>query len=373
MFCPLCHAEYREGFSVCSTCHALLVAADALESERQPPRLKWTTHAQREADAVFTKLFEAGIPCLEKTHSADFFSVAIARKRPVITLYILERDAAAARPAAGVEFAPDRPEVVIPEGVPLQDCPFCSVKFPAGQNFCPSCGGDLLTWNPDTSEAAPPADAPPSEAEGLEAAPDEGEAEMVWRGGDPVIFSRAVETLRENGIFHRARQTAQHLAFGHAMPRPRLEILVRAHDAERARELVSQFQDPFPLLPQEPFAPADANSELPAGDPTFRPRLMRLRWGIGLHVVSLVLWVWILRTGPAWFVSGYDLVSFRSGPVQRAAVGVLLLTAFVANLSALFLLLMSWARKQDKIGLLSLFFELQGIVLLGTFLSLLRG
>lgn len=382
MFCPLCHAEYREGFTVCSTCRAVLVAADAPESERQPPRLKWETHDQRAADTVFGKLFEAGIPCFEKVQAA-FFSIRVASislsQRPTITLYILERDAEAAQQATGVEFAPDQPTVEIPEGAPVQDCPYCAVKFPAGDSLCPACGGDLLAWNAEAAEAAqPPFEARPSEAlpsdvEPAKTPPDEGEAEVVWRGGDPVIFSRAEEVLRESGIFHYTNQTAQHLAFGEAMPRPRLEILVRVAEVERARKLVAQFQDSFPLLPQEPLAPESADSELSVEDPNFRPRLTKLRWGVGLYVLSVLLWVWLLRTGPAWFTSAYDLISFGGSQVRSAAIIVLFFSAIVANLSALFLLLMSWARRQDKIGLLALFFGLQGVTLLGTFLSLLRG
>jgi hypothetical protein len=378
MFCPLCHAEYREGFTVCSTCRAALVAADAPESERTPPRLKWESHDQRASDAVFSKLYEAGIACLEKVRRDDFFSVAVVRKRPVVTLYILERDADAARKAAGVEFVPDRPAVEIPEGAPVQDCPYCSAKFPAGNTLCPACGGDLLAWDRENAEAsqsslqARPSEAPPADVEPPHAQPDEGEAEMVWRGGDPVIFSRAEEVLRESGVVHHTNQTAQHLAFGEGMPRPRLEILVGAADAERARELVAQFQDSFPLLPQEPFAPAGVDSELPTEDPNFRPRLTKLRWGVGLFVLALVLVTWVVRSGPLTFYSSSQLFSPAYGQIRLIAVWVLYVSSIIANLSSLVMLFVAWAGKRDKVGLLSLFFGIQGVILLGSIYMLIR-
>lgn len=387
MFCPLCYAEYRAGFSVCSTCHATLVAAEAPESERRPPRLRWETHDQREADRVFGKLFEAGVPCLEKAQahffSMSILSVPIGRRHPTIMLYVLERDASAARQAVGVEFVPDQPEIVIPEGTPLQDCPYCSVKFPAGQNFCPACGGDVLAWTPPSAQesAAQPGDssgAPGEPGAGAPAAPyhsDDGEAKLVWRGDDPVTFSRALEALKEDGIRAHALSTSEHLAFEFAMPRPKHEIFVAHADEGRALSLVHEFQSPFPLVPLEPTSDgADdlegtsggAGTERSTAEPTsagsreFVRRRAVLRWGAGLQILSSILFIRVVSTAPFYSLQ----FRFAIRDIQGAAMSVLLAGATLSAMTSIWFLYHSWAGKSDKIGMLSLLFGLQATVIL---------
>lgn len=360
MFCPLCHAEYREGFTVCSTCRAALVAADAPESVRTPPRLKWATHDQRESDAVFGKLFEASIPCLEKVHTS--FKLSFQRQGPAVTLYILERDAAAARQVAGVEFVPDRSAIVIPDGIPLQDCPYCSAKFPAGQNFCPACGGDLLEWQPGAdTESAPPSDGDSGAPTSSTAAPDEGEAQLVWRGDDPVTFSRALEALKENGIRVHTLSTCEHMAFGIAIPRPKLEIFVPHNGAARALELLREFQDTFPLLPQEPLpesTEAKQESEsaqdsalLIEASQSIATRMSHLRWALIFIALS---WFFAFWTGSV----GFRRNDSRPWVVQVRYAGVvtLVLAAAVLGAASFWRIYRAWAWRADKAGLVACFF-----------------
>ena len=60
MFCPLCHAEYRDGFSECSDCHVALVAT-AAEAHSAAARL-WRVISQRSLDKVLAALDAEKIP-----------------------------------------------------------------------------------------------------------------------------------------------------------------------------------------------------------------------------------------------------------------------------------------------------------------------
>jgi hypothetical protein len=383
MFCPLCHAEYRQGFTVCATCRAALVAADAPESERTPPRLKWETHDQRASDAVFSKLYEVGIPCLEKAH-ADFFSVRIGSisivRRPTITLYVLQRDAAAAQQAAGVEFVPDRPAVEIPEGAPVQDCPYCAAKFPAGNSLCPACGGDLLEWQPGSESASAPPSGSDVSGPTAVSAIDGGEAQLVWRGDDPVAFSRAIEALKERGIRAHTLSTSDHLAFELAMPRPKFEILVPRAQSEKARELTAEFAQTLPLVPQEPTPngadsnagavrlevhdPSAMNEALAEGDffklqAGYERRRRQLQLGAGLYLFGLFLCGWV--SGSIAGIRFFQFAALRHpfGDIRMIALIVLLAATIGCIAGALWNLFRAWEWKADKIGLLALFFGLQ--------------
>ncbi len=61
MFCPLCTAEFRDGFTECSDCHVPLVARLDDSSTRRV-RL-WKGDRQAKLDRILSALDEAGIPC----------------------------------------------------------------------------------------------------------------------------------------------------------------------------------------------------------------------------------------------------------------------------------------------------------------------
>ncbi len=54
MFCPLCQAEYRDGFIECCDCHVALVASSA-EAHSAATRL-WKGISQRKLDKVLAAL-----------------------------------------------------------------------------------------------------------------------------------------------------------------------------------------------------------------------------------------------------------------------------------------------------------------------------
>jgi hypothetical protein len=95
---------------------------------------------------------------------------------------------------------------------------------------------------------------------------EENPPELVWRGSEPVAFSRAIAALREESIPHRPTITADHLAFGIATPRPKLELFVFRSDGARAREALAGLVDPAPLLSEEPPPPETEDSATAGAD-----------------------------------------------------------------------------------------------------------
>lgn len=62
MFCPLCKAEYRDGFDQCSDCRLRLVATKE-EAERQTVTPVWRG-GKSELESVLSALQQAGIPSI---------------------------------------------------------------------------------------------------------------------------------------------------------------------------------------------------------------------------------------------------------------------------------------------------------------------
>jgi hypothetical protein len=61
MFCPLCKAEYRQGFSTCSDCHIPLVATQQEAAAVAVDRL-WTGDDRKKFERILNALLDAGIP-----------------------------------------------------------------------------------------------------------------------------------------------------------------------------------------------------------------------------------------------------------------------------------------------------------------------
>ena len=76
MVCPLCKAEYRDGFSVCHDCHIPLAPAD---SARSIPVIRlWKGDRQHKLDAILGALDAASIA----SHHKEIVNV-----RPTITVF----------------------------------------------------------------------------------------------------------------------------------------------------------------------------------------------------------------------------------------------------------------------------------------------
>jgi hypothetical protein len=65
MFCPLCKAEYRQGFTTCSDCHIPLVATQQEAAAVAVDRL-WTGDDRKELERILDALLDAGIPFRSK-------------------------------------------------------------------------------------------------------------------------------------------------------------------------------------------------------------------------------------------------------------------------------------------------------------------
>jgi hypothetical protein len=76
MFCPLCKAEFREGFSRCSDCEIELVPSRE-QAETTPVELLWEGVSEVKSRRICTTLRDAGIPCNEKWHVRHRFSLLV--------------------------------------------------------------------------------------------------------------------------------------------------------------------------------------------------------------------------------------------------------------------------------------------------------
>ncbi len=61
MFCPLCKAEYRQGFSTCNDCHIPLVATQEEAVAVEVDRL-WTGDDRKKFSRILDAFLDAGIP-----------------------------------------------------------------------------------------------------------------------------------------------------------------------------------------------------------------------------------------------------------------------------------------------------------------------
>ena len=82
MFCPLCKAEFRDGFAKCSDCHVILVATKE-EAERQTVAIIWKG-GKSELEPVLSALQQAEIPVHFREHLNVRAAVRSALLSPVI-------------------------------------------------------------------------------------------------------------------------------------------------------------------------------------------------------------------------------------------------------------------------------------------------
>jgi hypothetical protein len=99
-------------------------------------------------------------------------------------------------------------------------CPLCKAEYREGFTRCSECQIDLV--------------------ESLVELPEEDDPlQIVWRGSDPVAFSRVMATLDEQGIEYHVKSTSDHLAFELGMPRPFYEVRVLKSHAGDASSLLT--------------------------------------------------------------------------------------------------------------------------------------
>ena len=84
MFCPLCKAEFREGFTECSDCHVSLVATKQ-DANAAAVVSVWRGGNKQELEAVLTALSRNNIPVSFRQHR----SAASATGQAFLSLFLL--------------------------------------------------------------------------------------------------------------------------------------------------------------------------------------------------------------------------------------------------------------------------------------------
>ncbi|MBZ5703373.1 MAG: DUF2007 domain-containing protein [Acidobacteriia bacterium] len=100
-YCPLCDAEYREGFSICSDCGVHLVSSEHRRllrktESKEPLDMVWKTGDPVALSQAIVALCEAGIRHdVKATH--DQFVFELGMPRPKYEIRVFRSDAARAR------------------------------------------------------------------------------------------------------------------------------------------------------------------------------------------------------------------------------------------------------------------------------------
>lgn len=306
-YCPLCAAEYRESAPRCSSCGAALVRSLDDENVRSnPPRLLWIGGSRAEFDAVAGALREAEIPALVEEGPPRILQRLLKSESQIC---VLQNDLPRA-----LQTAVRAISVLSDGGVVLQKCHQCATECSAALAVCPACDATLILESASAQKSRFPNEVFPQTLKycplchteysatydqctvcGVELVPEAlrgkllreeelmEKLEIIWRGGDPVAVSRAVNALREEGIRHHVESTHDHLVFGLAMPQPKYIVRVLQGDAEKAKELLARIVDSpffgaeisadFPNEPAPqarpvagPWNPASATAEIWTGD-----------------------------------------------------------------------------------------------------------
>jgi hypothetical protein len=106
MFCPLCTAEYREGFTVCNDCRVPLV--QNLNSPESHRARFWKGDRPGKLDHILRALDDAGIPChfkeiVNAVPRLQIMGIPIGPQRSTFEyeVWIFSRDLIRARAAIG--------------------------------------------------------------------------------------------------------------------------------------------------------------------------------------------------------------------------------------------------------------------------------
>jgi len=210
MFCPLCKAEYREGFYRCSDCDVELVnflpEARAEEAPDEPLKLLWRGQDPVLFTAVLSALNDAQIAHHDRTtqdneglSSSAFPAVYSA---PGLEIRVFRSDLEDAQRVLG-----DVLQALLAgaDSTPSLEGAWEDEEVLAGRIFSDD-------WNPEDATAE------------------------VWSGNDRAMTQFVADTFRENGIPSRTLGESGAAA----------RILVRAQDQGRAREIIRQITAGLP-------------------------------------------------------------------------------------------------------------------------------
>lgn len=148
MFCPLCNAEYREGFAECSDCNASLVAT--LDEAAGSRVSVWKGESERELDRVLDALASGGI----RYHYHDGLSpvpkiklsTVPVRPRFETEVWVLQDDRERAESAIrDLQSDSDEEEEDSDTATGKLFCPLCKAEYRPGFTECSDCHAALMT------------------------------------------------------------------------------------------------------------------------------------------------------------------------------------------------------------------------------------
>ena len=218
MFCPLCHAEYREGFTRCADCDVDLVSLLPL-TDVEPqgdlvllwrgselPFFSQLAHTLREASIachVRKKMLHSPEEFYEARGAGNEFEIRVFEHDLTCARRILEEEARLFATVAQPDNGPERTETVIevlpePYGTPKDE--------------------DILEWDAQGADTE------------------------AWSGEDSAHAKFIRDALRENEVGYRMVIDPP----GHE------RILVRADNAPRAREIIREVLEGVPPEEAEP-------------------------------------------------------------------------------------------------------------------------
>jgi hypothetical protein len=232
MWCPLCGAEYREGFTVCSDCQVALVADPPGEPSAYASTvdesfaLLWAGTDSRVHAEICEALDQQKIPARTLGREDRLFSPTM---RPEFEVYVPARLLSAAREALHQANPAEDPSEEFPDSQQLLDSRI--LEIPAE---------DRLPNNPDDDDEL-------GDVQNLD--PQDTTIE-VWSGQDADMAAMITSSLRENHIPCRADLDTSDADI--AEPNNTSEqvgptrLFVFPEDEKRAKEIIREIVDATP-------------------------------------------------------------------------------------------------------------------------------
>ena len=243
MFCPLCQAEYREGFTECSDCGVALVETlkDLYDEEPATPTAPVPVSVWRGTDSdvgqrLVSSLDHAGIP----NHFA-------AVDETTLEISVPQRAAQIAEEVIRGRLATPMDDERRSEGAepPSRECPLCEDQPASGIRFCWNCGVPLVEIG------------------------DDDPAAIVWEGNHPGDAYLVYLAIHKSGIPYYLTGATELGVPQFGLRRPlhesRFTLRVLREDEEAVSAVVGGLNFPEraeqDALPLEQMPPADSIPE----------------------------------------------------------------------------------------------------------------